>query len=207
MPHDLNIGSRLKSRRHELGISLRELGRRTDLSASFLSQVELNKTNLSIDSMRRIAEALDAPLLSFLSEQAHIGEEEALHAAPTPTCDEPEDPAGYSPVVRAGCRPKLTLPPSGVTYELLTREMSRKMEALCGRLAPGTANIARRLREPTEELVFVLAGALLVGLNDKEYTLNRGDSIYFNGDELQKLACASTDEDAIWISVITPSVF
>jgi transcriptional regulator with XRE-family HTH domain len=205
MPQDLNIGSRLKSRRNELGISLRELGRRTDLSASFLSQVELNKTSLSIDSMRRIAEALDAPILSFFSDQTHSQEE--TPEPPAPCCIEPDDLTGYSPVVRAGCRPKLTLPPSGVTYELLTREMGRKMEALCGRLAPGAPNIVRRLREPTEELVYVLSGALLIGLDDKEYTLYRGDTIYFCGDQLQKMTCASETEDAVWISIITPAVF
>jgi len=206
MPQDLNIGARLKARRAELGISLRELGRRTDLSASFLSQVELNKTSLSIDSMRRIAEALEAPLLSFLSDQAHTQEEE-IPQSPAPACEEPDDPTGYSPVVRAGCRPKLTLPPSGVTYELLTRELGRKMEAMVGHLAPGAPNIVRRLREPTEELVFVLSGALLVGLTEKEYTLKRGDSIYFCGDQLLKMTCASETEDAEWISIITPGVF
>ena len=90
---------------------------------------------------------------------------------------------------------------------MLTRELNRKMEAMVGRLAPGIANVARRLREPTEELIYVLSGALLVGLTDKEYTLYRGDTIYFCGDQLQKIACASDTEDAARISVFTPSVF
>lgn len=205
MSPDLNIGARLKVRRQELGISLRELARRTDLSASFLSQIELNKTSLSIDSMRRIAEALDAPLLSFLSDQALPADEAILE--PARPCDEQDDPTSYSPVVRAGCRPMLTLPPSGVTYEMLGRELGRKMEAMCGRLAPGSGNVARRLREPTEEFIYVLAGALLVGLGEKEYTLYRGDTIYFCGEDLQKIACASTTEDVQWISVFTPAVF
>jgi transcriptional regulator with XRE-family HTH domain len=205
MPQDLNIGARLKARRQELGLSLRELARRTDLSASFLSQIELNKTSLSIDSMRRIAEAMDFPLLGLLSDHTHPIEE----AVPEPiqSCEDLDDPMGYSPVVRANCRPILTLRPSGVTYEMLTRELTRKMEAMCGRLAPGTTNVARRLREPTEELIYVLSGALLVGLGDKEYTLNRGDTIYFCGEELQKITCASETEDAVWISVFTPAVF
>jgi transcriptional regulator with XRE-family HTH domain len=205
MPQDLNIGARLKARRNELGISLRELGRRTDLSASFLSQIELNKTSLSIDSMRRIAEALDAPLLRFLSYQAYNEQQ----AAPEPVrlCEEPDDLTGYSPVVRAGCRPKLTLPPSGVTYELLSRELGRKMEAMCGRLAPGAPNVVRRLRESTEELIYVLSGALLVALDDKEYTLYQGDTVYFCGDQLQRITCASETEDAVWISVFTPAIF
>jgi len=205
MATDLRIGLRLKARRQALGLSLRELARRTDLSASFLSQVELDKTNLSLDSMRRIAEALKAPLLSFLSEPAE------RHPAAAPetvgACVEDDTINGYSPVVRAGCRPKITLPPSGVTYEMLTRELTRKMEAMCGHLSPGTANVARHLREPTEELIYVLSGSLLVGLIDKEYVLYPGDTIYFCGEQLQKIACASGTEDATWISVLTPAVF
>jgi transcriptional regulator with XRE-family HTH domain len=205
MATDLGIGLRLKARRQALGLSLRELARRTDLSASFLSQVELDKTNLSLDSMRRLAEALDAPLLSFLPEPLRAVEAAASEASRS--SDQDDGISGYSPVVRAGCRPKITLPPSGVTYEMLTRELTRKMEAMCGRLSPGTTNVARRLREPTEELIHVLSGALLVGLTDKEYTLYRGDTIYFCGEQLQKIACASETEDAIWISVLTPAVF
>jgi quercetin dioxygenase-like cupin family protein len=81
------------------------------------------------------------------------------------------------------------------------------MEPIFGRLSPGTGNVARRLRKPTEEFIFVLVGKLLIGVGEEEYILNAGDSIYFEGYDLQKLACASEAEDVIWISVITPPVF
>lgn len=42
------------------------------------------------------------------------------------------------------------------------------MKAICGRLAPGTGNVARRLRKPTEEFIFVLSGASCVGLDAGE---------------------------------------
>jgi uncharacterized cupin superfamily protein len=81
------------------------------------------------------------------------------------------------------------------------------MEAFLGQLSPGTGNVARRLRKPTEELIYVLSGALLVELETGSYVLNSGDSIYFEGEMLRKLECASQNEDASWISVITPAVF
>lgn len=81
------------------------------------------------------------------------------------------------------------------------------MKAICGRLAPGTGNVARRLREPTEEFIFVLSGASCVGLDAGEQILCSGDSIYFSGAKLHKLACAFQKEDAVWISAITPPVF
>jgi uncharacterized cupin superfamily protein len=94
-----------------------------------------------------------------------------------------------------------------VEYELLTPDLSRKMEVICGRVKPGSGNAVRHLREPTEEWVYVLSGALLVRLQAAEFVLDPGDSIYFEGAQLRALECASTSEDVVWISVFTPAVF
>jgi transcriptional regulator with XRE-family HTH domain len=201
-----DIGLRIKTRRKELGFTIRELARRTGLSASFISQVEHSKTKVSLDSLRLISEHLDTSIHYFFSDPLP---EISYAAAVTPCAEDQElsDPMVYSPVVRAGCRPRLYLPDSGVNYELLVKDLTRGMEPVFGRLSPGTGNVARRLRKPTEEFIFVLAGKLLLGIQEKEYILNPGDSIYFEGYDLQKLACASEAEDVIWISVITPPVF
>ncbi|MCJ7701431.1 MAG: XRE family transcriptional regulator [Anaerolineales bacterium] len=200
------VGLRMKTRRKELGFTIRELARRTGLSASFISQVERSKTKVSLDSLRLIAEHLDISIHYFFSEPPP---EISYAAALTPCDDEIDQPQTieYNPVVRAGSRPRLYLPDSGVNYELLVKDLTRNMEPIFGRLSPGTGNVARRLRKPTEEFIFILAGKLLIGIEDKEYILNPGDSIYFEGYDLQKLACASETEDVIWISVITPPVF
>lgn len=201
------LGERLKRRRQEMGISLRELARRTDLTASFLSQVENAKANLSLDSLRRIAGTLEVPLFYFLSEVSDVSNEEVVRISNhLNNMESVSDVPRYSPVVRSDIRPKLFLPSSGVTYEMLTPDMGRKMEAFCGRLSPGTGNVARKLRESTEEFIYVLSGSLMVGLNYGDFLLNAGDSIYFEGDKLNNLVCAS-DQEVSWISVITPSVF
>ncbi len=200
------IGKRIRARRKELNLTIRELARRTGLSASFISQIEHNKTKVSLDSLRLIAEHLDTSIHYFFSDPPS----EIPYAAAIAPCEDDLQTAQsmeYSPVVRAGCRPRLYLPDSGVNYELLVKDLTRDMEPVFGRLSPGTGNVARRLRKPTEEFIFVLAGKLLLGIQEKEYILNPGDSIYFEGYDLQKLACASETEDVIWISVITPPVF
>ncbi len=181
-----SIGVLIKNRRHQLGFSLRELARITGLTASFLSQVECGRANTSINSLRNIAEALSVPMLYFLAERAE-----------------------HSPVVRADKRLKLILPDSEASYELLMPDIARKMEAICGRIKPGSGNVARPLRESTEEFIFVLSGKLCVELDTGEYLLNPGDSIYFEGFSLKGLSCASGDEneEVHWISVITPPVF
>jgi transcriptional regulator with XRE-family HTH domain len=195
-PSNDSLGHRLQTRRKSAGLSLRELASKADLTASFISQIERGQTNPSIDSLRRIAEALQVSMLYFLSDHT-----------PLPSRLPKTRSLAYAPVVRANTRPQLTLPVSGVTYELLTPGLSHKMEAVGGRLAPGTGNVARRLREPTEEFIYVISGVLCVGLDSGEHTLNPGDSIYFSGTALLKLSCTSKKEDAVWISVITPPVF
>jgi len=199
---DSTMGFKLHERRLELGFSLRELARRTDLTASFLSQVENNKTSVSLESLRRIAEALDVPLFYFLDQ-----EPEPVLESLTELTFNSHQSQEYSPVVHPNHRPRLYLPLSGVTYEKLIPDTGRKMEALCGRLAPGTANVARKLRQPTEEFIYVLEGELLVELVSGTHILGSGATIYFDGDDLIALQCASRDRDAVWISVLTPGIF
>ena len=55
----MNIGVRLKEVRRLRGISLRNLAKKVGVSASFISQVEQNKCQPSLDTLRKISEALD----------------------------------------------------------------------------------------------------------------------------------------------------
>jgi transcriptional regulator with XRE-family HTH domain len=183
MPGELVQGRRLSKRRKEMGLSLRDLAERTQLTASFLSQVERGVTNPSLNSLQRIAEALSVPLLFFLAEDKH-----------------------KSQVVRVQNRPEMTFSDSNIVYELLTPDLSGKFEVVCGTLKPGVENIVRRLSVDTEEFIIVQEGSLLVGLESDEYTLHPGDTIYFEGSALRHLTCASSGE-VRWISVITPPVF
>ncbi|KAA3654783.1 MAG: XRE family transcriptional regulator, partial [Chloroflexi bacterium] len=186
------IGERIKVRRLEIGLTGRELARRTGLSASFISQLERGKTKISLESLRLIAENLEVSILHFLSEELPAPESQ-------PNQETVLLPKIRDSVVRVDNRPQLTFPDSGVCYELLARDLSRKMEAMCGRLSPGTGNVARRLRLPTEEFIYVLSGSLIVGLQSGEHCLNPNDTIYFEGHDLVKLVCVSADEDAVWI--------
>ena len=186
---EIDVGRRIRLRRETLGVSLRELARRTDLTAAFLSQVERGHANPSIGSLRRTATALDAKVYYFLSD------------------DDTLEARRHLPVVRAGRRARLSSPDSVVEYELLTPDLARKMQIICGKVKPGSGNVVRHLREATEEWIYVLAGVLCVRLEMEEYTLRPGDTIYFDGQNLRAIECASTDEDAVWISVVTPPMF
>ena len=198
------IGERVHQRRVELGFSIRELARRADLSASFISQLERGKVNVSVDSLQRLARQLNVSILYFLPPNNN--KNILIGSNGSKLVRDDSLPQEYTPVVELENRPKLTLPASGVSYELLTKDLNRKMEAIYERLQPGAAKLARPLREPTEEFIYVISGALTVDLITGQHTLYPGDSIYFEGKSLQRLACASQSENAVWIAVITPPV-
>jgi transcriptional regulator with XRE-family HTH domain len=177
------IGEKIRARRTELNMSLRDLAERVDLTASFLSQIERDLADPSIKSLRKIALALNVPMLHFLDSESVM-----------------------TPVVRKDDRKKLQLPHSKVAYELLTPDLNRKMELLLAIIEPSDEAVAQPLSQPTEEWIFVLEGRLHVQLDDAGYDLEVGDSIYFEGPRLRSLRPIG-EERAVFVSAMTPAVF
>jgi len=176
------IGARIRQRRRELGLSLRELGTRTSLTASFLSQVENNQSSPSLASLQRIATALDVPMFTFLD-----GERQP------------------SPVIRANERPRLYFRDPAVGYELLSRNLGGQMMAVVIHLQPGGRRVAERLSKPTEELMHVLCGRLSITIDDQTFRLEPGDTICYRGRSLREFAALGSDETQV-ICCITPPV-
>lgn len=176
------VGERIRQRRKELGYSLRELGARTNLTASFLSQVENGQCSPSLSSLQRIAIALEVPMFAFLD------------TAPS-----------LNPVIRADDRPQLQTADADISYELLSRDLSGQLMAVLIRIRPGGRRIAERLPKPTDELMYVLSGQLSITLDDQTHTLGPGDSIGYKGRSLREFAAAG-DEETLVICCITPPV-
>lgn len=181
----MQLGQRVRERRQELGLSLRELAGRTGLTASFLSQVERDQSSPSIESLGKISEAMGVPIFRFLVEQD-----------------------ARSPVVRHDERIKLTFSGSHADYQLLTPDLKRdrKMEVFLEEWEPGRERSTMPLRQYTEEFIYVLQGRLEIQLGEDIYSLNAGDSIYFEGALLRRLAARGDDTLRI-LSVITPPIF
>jgi transcriptional regulator with XRE-family HTH domain len=175
-------GGRLRQRRKELGLSLEQLAQKTGLTASFLSLIERDQNDPSLDSLRRIAEALEVPIFYF-TQQAN----------------------GQNPVVRRDERVKITFPPGHVTCELLVPNLRGRLEVFIGRAHPSAGNFARTPKHDSDECLYLMAGSLQVVLADGEHTLRSGDSIYFHGSTLRELKALGRRE-AVYISMITPPV-
>ena len=179
----MELGKRIKQRRKEMRFSLRDLAKKVDLTASFLSQIERDQASPSIDSLRKISQALNVPVFYFLLEQE-----------------------GPSPVVRRDQRRQLSLPEANITYQLLTPNVDRKMEVILAELDPNDGEVPLVHYQHTEECIFVLEGKLDVTLGNEVHRLEAGDSIYFDGPMLQHLK-AQGDKQVSYLSIITPPIF
>lgn len=62
------LGEKIRLLRTEKGYSLRELGKRVNLSFSYLGDIERGRTNPSIETLKSLAEALEVPVTYFLEE-------------------------------------------------------------------------------------------------------------------------------------------
>ena len=179
----LELGARIRSRRKEVKYSLRDLAAKVDLTASFLSQVERGLTSPSIDSLGKIAQALDVPIFHFLGSSSD-----------------------KSPVVRRDQRGILQLPGSNLVYQLLSPDLKGKLEVFLAEREPGLEKIVTPLSEETEEFIHILQGCMELELDDQVYYLETGDSATFRGASLRRLA-AQGSETLRFISVITPPTF
>lgn len=176
------VGPRIRQRRNELGYSLRELGARTNLTASFLSQVENGQCSVSLASLQRIATALEVPMFAFLEN------------SPPP-----------SPVMRASERPRLDISDPDICYELLSRNLGGQAMAIMIHVHPGGRRIAERLSQPTDEVMYVLTGHMSITIDEETYTLDPGDSICYAGRSLREFS-ALGDEEMQAICCVTPPV-
>jgi transcriptional regulator with XRE-family HTH domain len=178
----MSLGERIKARRKELKLSLRQLAERVELTASFLSKIELGQSSPSIDSLRKISHELGVPIFYFLVDEA-----------------------ARSPVVPADQRLKLRRPNSSLVFELLTPDLNRRMEAFLFEQEPGGGNYASPPAQYTEEFIYVLQGRLEVALLHGTYELSAGDTIYFEGPSLRSLKAIGAETMRL-IAVVTPPI-
>jgi transcriptional regulator with XRE-family HTH domain len=178
-----DIGSLIKKRRHELGLSLRQVGAIADLSASSLSQIERGTVSPTLASLSQIAHALEVPLFDFF-----VGSSQ------------------NSVVLRKNEHLRLELPGSSVTYELISRRGSASIAVMRAKLEAGRSVYDTPQSHPQEECLFVLRGQMEVILGDETILLNAYDAIHFDASTPHRFSAVG-DAEAEYILCISPVVF
>lgn len=160
---DAKVGARIRKLRHERKLSLHMLAERTSLSIGFISQIERGISSPSLGALTSLADALDVSLSRLFEPSPATRSQEEI-------------------VVRSVSRGKLTAWRSGIDKQLLTADTPSRFSFFLMTLAPGATSGAALYAHQGEEAGFVLQGRLRLTVDDRTWTLSRGDSFHFASD-------------------------
>jgi transcriptional regulator with XRE-family HTH domain len=164
------INERIRFLRRRRGWSLRELADRSDLSASFISQVERSRNSPSVASLEAICRALEVNPVDLFEGTVATAVEFADKEKPS---DESLDD-GRSALVRP--------PGQTVKYQFLSASFpGRDLEAIIGEFPPGYSYPVSA--HEGEEFGYVLHGALTVILKGKSHELGPGGTYQFKSTD------------------------
>ena len=182
---NLEIGSRLRRRRKEKGLSIATLAERSGVSTGLISQIERDMVSPTVVSIFRIAQALDTNISYFFSA--------------------PEEPS-YT-LLHEGERRHILLAGGARDYELLTSSRPERALDMVRVTLRGGASFDREcVCHAGEECGYVLSGILTVLLDGQELELFPGDSIYYPSTS-PHVYLHTHQEDCISIWSMTPKFF
>ena len=156
------LGEHLKALRAARGMTLERLATATGLTKSYLSKIQNSRKLPPIATLSRIAQALGTGIGSFFGDIL-----EAREGASVVRKEE------RLPVVRGGTA-------FGYDYvSLAHKRLSKRMEPFVFTF-PSKIDRHVFFDHGGEEFVFILAGTVIFQVGDERWTLEEGDSIYFD---------------------------
>ncbi len=181
----LNIGNKVKNLRKQKKMSILQLSEQSGVSTGLISQIERELVVPSVVSIWRIAQALDTNISHFFDNEKK----------------------NDRVIIRKEDHKKIITNRGNTTYQLLSPDNSdRLLDFVKITLAGGQIYEKEYLTHEGEECGFVLSGTLTVQLNDEDYVLHEGDSIYFSSNLPHKYVNFG-EEDCVSLWAMTPLFF
>jgi transcriptional regulator with XRE-family HTH domain len=178
-----SIGPKIRHLRQLKGLSLQELGERSDLSAAAIHKIERNGMVPTITTLMKLAVALNRPVSYFVDE----------------------DTATDGPVVfiRADERRPVFTSKEGLELRSISGPYGRFfMAGAAARIEPSADSGDKRMEHPGEELVHLLAGALDFEVDGETFHLAPGDSLHFRTDRPHRWRNPGrTEARAVWMAL------
>jgi len=178
------VGSRIRCLREAQGVTLSAFAKRVGVSSGLVSQVERGLTDPSLETLRRIAQALQVPIFSLFQEDSHG---EAVR------------------VVRRDGRMCIRSPHGHLSYSRVSAG-SGALEVLEGVLDAGGSSSDDLWSHPSEECALVLQGQLTVQVGNDEWVLGEGDSCSFDSRSPHRYV-NTTEKPCQFVLAVTPPSF
>lgn len=179
----LLIGRQIRELRKIKGLTLAEMAARLGVSIGHLSQIERDRSRLSIGTLKAISDVLGVHINWFFQPQPERPPEEVEF------------------IVRANGRRRMTFTGLGIQEELLSPNLAGPLEMLLSTIEPGADSDF--YSHEGAEAGLVIEGTLDLWVGERRFRLEAGDSFSFRSTERHR--CANPGEvptRVVW--VITP---
>jgi len=154
---NLIIGNKLKDIRNKRNLSLDEVAKLTGVSKAMLGQIERGQSNPTVSTLWKIATGLKVPFSFFTDE------------------DQDDLKVVYqkdiNPIIEDNNRMKL--------YPIFPFDARNGLEIFTIELEPGCNHISTPHDDGVEEYIIVTEGEIEVSINEREFILQKGNSIRF----------------------------
>lgn len=175
--HTPEIGPRLRQLRKRARKTLREVAEASDISESFLSQVERGRASISIAALQRVCRSLNSRMGDLFvsdTEQPYL--------------------------VKRGAGIEVHLSELGIKTLVSPRAFTQFEAYMAVIPAAGTSGDSPYSHGDSEELVVVLAGELTATVESKRYLLSVGDTLsYYSSSEHHFVNLTDADVEVMWV--------
>jgi len=179
---DIKLGLKIRNIRNSRKTTLQELAKITELTSSFISQVERGIVSPSVDSLRKITRALGVGIGEFFEE----------------------DMREFT-FIRKNKGPGVVDKETKSSYETLVSDLLNiKMKPSIIKLQKGGEVKKEFLLEENDAFLIVTEGEIELGLDGEKFVLSKGDSFYCKGRRRPQRIVNSSNEEAmfLWIKSI-----
>ncbi len=175
----ITLGKRIRELRKQKNLKIVDLSNLTGLTVSMISQVERAIISPSIETLKKIGNAMDTPV-GYFFEDVNQPETQVNNVGKSS-----ENSSVFSdvfPVVHEHQR-KLLSPGKGIRFYLLNPNLNGPIEFIYNVYEPGSSTGDSLYSHPGSECGLILEGQLVVQIKDQVYVLEKGDSITFNSSD------------------------
>jgi transcriptional regulator with XRE-family HTH domain len=174
------IGPRLRQARLRLHLSLEQVAKATGLTKGFISQLERERTSVSVATLLKLCDAVNLSIRSVFD-------------------------GTHTMFVPADSAPVMNLGGVGLSEHLLTARANSEIAILRSTVDPDGGDDEPQTFDAKVVAVYLLEGTLRVSIETEAYELHAGDTLSYSPQRPHSFHNPSTSEKAIVLWVFTPS--
>lgn len=157
---NLIIGNKLKNIRNKRSLSLDEVAKLTGVSKAMLGQIERGQSNPTVSTLWKIATGLKVSFSLFIDENQD--DLKVIYQN------------DISPIIEDNNKMKL--------YPIFPFDTNKGFEIFTIELEPGCNHISTPHNDGVEEYIIVTEGKIEMSINNKNFILQKGNSIRFTAN-------------------------